>query len=216
MIEAYRGDRDRLNYLLFMHNVRTVFSQAKAYMAKTDDYDSLVQNGMLGLAEAARRFDPDKGIKFCTYANIWVHKYLSMPYWTAQFRLDRKTVSLNAPAGDCDSASPDDTLENCVQDLLDPSFQSPSAVSVENEISACEQRDICDDMYRMMEGDSSLSATDKAVFTDLFARKEKTSCVSEKYNISQSAVSEIKRKILGKMREWMARKYNVSSYSQIA
>lgn len=83
MIQENLHDRDRLNFLLFMHNVRTVFSQAKAYMSKTNDFDSLVQNGMLGLAEAVRRFDPSRDVKFCTYANTWVHKYLSMPYYTS-------------------------------------------------------------------------------------------------------------------------------------
>ena len=42
MIDMYKNDRDRLNYLLFMHNIRTVFNQAKFYMSRTDDYDSLV------------------------------------------------------------------------------------------------------------------------------------------------------------------------------
>lgn len=42
MINKYRNDRDKLNYLLFMHNIRTVFNQAKFYMSRTDDYDSLV------------------------------------------------------------------------------------------------------------------------------------------------------------------------------
>ena len=74
MIEQNRNNRDRLNFLLFMHNIRTVFNQAKAYVSKTNDFDALVQNGMMGLGEAARRFDIDRDIKFCTYATIWVKK----------------------------------------------------------------------------------------------------------------------------------------------
>ena len=83
MIEKYKDDRDRLNHLLFMHNIRIVFNMAKTYMSKTNDYDSLVQNGMQGLAEAARRFKVDKNIKFCTYATIWVKKYMTMYYYSA-------------------------------------------------------------------------------------------------------------------------------------
>ena len=100
--------------------------------------------------------------------------------------------------------------------MIDPSFASPSAASVENEISSHECHRICDDMYRMMDQDTSLSATDKAVFTDLFVQREKTSYISEKYKISASAISEIKRKILGKMREWVGRKYRVNRYSDLA
>lgn len=53
MIEKHRADRDRLNELLVMHNIRLVFNFAKGYMSKTDDYDTMVQDGMRGLATAA-------------------------------------------------------------------------------------------------------------------------------------------------------------------
>jgi RNA polymerase sigma factor (sigma-70 family) len=137
MIQENLHDRDRLNFLLFMHNVRTVFSQAKAYMSKTNDFDSLVQNGMLGLAEAVRRFDPSRDVKFCTYANTWVHKYLSMPYYTSQYKLDMNTVSLSSPSQavkDQDgSLSSEDTLENVVQDYVDPATKQV-LYSIENEL----------------------------------------------------------------------------------
>lgn len=83
MIGMYKHDRDKLNRLLFMHNIRIVFNMAKTYMSRTNDYDSLVQNGMQGLAEAAKRFNPEKNIKFCTYATIWVKKYMTMYYYSA-------------------------------------------------------------------------------------------------------------------------------------
>lgn len=174
---------------------------------------------MLGLAEAARRFDLDKDIKFCTYANIWVHKYLSMPYWTAQFKLDQKTVSMNSPslAADVDSqVTAEDTLENCMQNMMEPTFQSPSEHSLENEISAGERSRICDGLYRLMDADTSLSATDKAVFQELFVKQEKTSYVADKYKLTNSAVSEIKRRVLGKMKGWLGQKYQVNSYADLA
>lgn len=216
LIEKYRNDRDRLNFLLFMHNIRTVFSQAKAYITKTDDFDSLVQNGMLGLAEAVRRFDIDRDIKFCTYANTWVHKYLSMPYYTAQFKLDMKTVSMNAPsqASDSDDAAADDTLENCIQNFIDPSV-SPVIKTVESEISANEQSEICGDLYAWMDSDTSLSATDRAVFREIFVDREKTRNIAEKYKLDMNAVSEIKHRILGKCRDMLERRYSITSYGDI-
>ena len=45
---------------------------------------------------------------------------------------------MNSPslAADVDGqASAEDTLENCVQNMMEPTFQSPSEHSLENEIS---------------------------------------------------------------------------------
>ncbi len=83
MIEKYRNDRETLNHLLFMHNIRIVFNMAKRYMSGVDDYDTLVQNGMEGLAKACVRFDIDRNIKFCTLASIWVRKHMTMYYHSA-------------------------------------------------------------------------------------------------------------------------------------
>ena len=44
LIKTYAGNRDKLNNLLFMHNIRLVFNVAKKYMAKTDDFDSMKFN----------------------------------------------------------------------------------------------------------------------------------------------------------------------------
>lgn len=37
-------------------------------------YEDLVQEGTIGLWEAWKRFDPDKGAKFSTYATYWIKK----------------------------------------------------------------------------------------------------------------------------------------------
>lgn len=218
MIEQNRNNRDRLNFLLFMHNIRTVFNQAKAYVSKTNDFDALVQNGMMGLGEAARRFDIDRDIKFCTYATIWVKKYMSMPYYTAQFKLDMKTVSMNSPtlaASADENLSAEDTFENYIQSYLEPSVDFGNR-PIESELSANEQSEICEKLYSRLEADSSLSAVDKAVFTDLFIEREKTRDVAEKYNLDQTAISEIKHRILRKFKDILKREYDITSYSDLA
>jgi DNA-directed RNA polymerase specialized sigma subunit len=53
LIQKYRHNRTKLNKLLFMHNIEIVFNQAKKYMSKVEDFDALVQDGMIGLGEAA-------------------------------------------------------------------------------------------------------------------------------------------------------------------
>ena len=76
MIAKYKGNREKLNELLVMHNIKFVFTVAKKYMSKTRDFDGLVQEGLKGLAEAAARFDIDRGNKFITYAGWWIRKFM--------------------------------------------------------------------------------------------------------------------------------------------
>jgi RNA polymerase primary sigma factor len=56
------------DYLPF---VRSVVSR---YKNMGLPYDDLLQEGLLGLWEAAERFDPDRGTKLTTYAVFWIKK----------------------------------------------------------------------------------------------------------------------------------------------
>ena len=38
--------------------------------------DELIQEGVMGLAEATDRFDPDRGLRFGTYATFWITNYV--------------------------------------------------------------------------------------------------------------------------------------------
>ena len=44
------------------------------YRCKGLDYEDLVQEGNIGLIKAAERFDPDREVKFSTYAFYWVRQ----------------------------------------------------------------------------------------------------------------------------------------------
>ena len=43
--------------------------------------DEALSEGVLGLAEAAERFNPDRGFKFSTYATFWVTNYVRKLYY---------------------------------------------------------------------------------------------------------------------------------------
>jgi RNA polymerase sigma-32 factor len=52
--------------------MRLALSAASKYRHYGLPISDLVQEGMLGLLHAADRFDPDRGVRFSTYANWWV------------------------------------------------------------------------------------------------------------------------------------------------
>lgn len=217
LIKKYKNDRETLNKLLFMHNIRIVFSCAKKYVSKTNDFDNLVQEGMRGLGEAAVRFDTTKDIKFITYATIWVLKYIKATFYGKQVDIDKHSSSLNATLDNISNMSNNGnelTFENYINDLIDPSYHQPK--NIKEELSAIEQTDVCTDLLQYMNNDTNLSSTDKSIFLELFYNREKPRTVAEKYSISMAEVNDIRKKILGKFKTILQNEYNVNSYSDIS
>jgi RNA polymerase sigma factor (sigma-70 family) len=67
------GERDRL----VEKHLRLVHTIAHLYSDTTLPYDDKVQEGSLGLLRAAEKFDPERGVKFDTYASWWVKSFIT-------------------------------------------------------------------------------------------------------------------------------------------
>ena len=72
---AISGDTKAL-HLLINCNLRFVISVAKKYVDKDSKLEDLVNEGNLGLIEAAKRFDPTRGFKLISYAVWWIRDYI--------------------------------------------------------------------------------------------------------------------------------------------
>lgn len=57
---------------LVMSNLRLVVKIAREYHRRRVSLMELVQEGNVGLAEAIRRYDPYRGVKFTSYAQYWI------------------------------------------------------------------------------------------------------------------------------------------------
>ena len=53
-----------------------VAQQARRFSGYGIEHEDLVSEGCVGLIAALNRFDPDRGVRFLTYAGHWVRKYL--------------------------------------------------------------------------------------------------------------------------------------------
>ena len=70
------GSREAMD-MLVKSNLRFVVNIANLYKGQGIDVNELINEGNMGLIEAARRFDHSKKIKFISYAGWWVRQNIT-------------------------------------------------------------------------------------------------------------------------------------------
>jgi RNA polymerase primary sigma factor len=76
---------------LIESNMRLVINIAKTYRNRATPLEDLIQEGAIGLMQAAERFDPDKGFRFSTYATHWIRQAIGRA-------IDNKSKAIRLPA----------------------------------------------------------------------------------------------------------------------
>lgn len=104
------GDKQALNELV-RSNLKFVVFIARDYEERGLPFDELVSEGNLGLLEAARRFDADRGFKFISYAVWWIRQSI-MRAVAKHSRLVRLPINRIGILGKFSS-----TVKNLEQDL---------------------------------------------------------------------------------------------------
>ena len=97
--QIQRGDERALKKLVEA-NLRFVVQQARKYQGHGLSLSDLVNEGNLGLLEAARRYLPDHEVKFITYAVWWIRQALMQALATSRsgVRLPLRKARLVAKA----------------------------------------------------------------------------------------------------------------------
>ncbi|MCC7229211.1 MAG: RNA polymerase sigma factor RpoD/SigA [Fimbriimonadaceae bacterium] len=76
---------------LIESNMRLVINIAKTYRNRSIPLEDLIQEGAIGLMQAAERFDPEKGFRFSTYATHWIRQAIGRA-------IDNKSKAIRLPA----------------------------------------------------------------------------------------------------------------------
>lgn len=85
-----KGDKAAKQRLI-ESNMRLVINIAKTYRNRSIPLEDLIQEGAIGLMQAADRFDPDKGFRFSTYATHWIRQAIGRA-------IDNKSKAIRLPA----------------------------------------------------------------------------------------------------------------------
>lgn len=85
-----RGDC-KAKQRLIESNMRLVINIAKTYRNRAIPLEDLIQEGAIGLMQAAERFDPEKGFRFSTYATHWIKQAIGRA-------IDNKSKAIRLPA----------------------------------------------------------------------------------------------------------------------
>jgi len=72
-LRVYRGVRDQM----FRANVRLVAMFARRYRHPTLSFLDLAQEGGLGLIRAIEKYEPDRNVRFSTYAVWWIRQHVA-------------------------------------------------------------------------------------------------------------------------------------------
>lgn len=72
-----RGGDKKARELLVKHNLLFVVYAARRYVSVGLRLEDLVQEGNIGLLLAVEKFEPERGLRFTTYAIWWIRAYIS-------------------------------------------------------------------------------------------------------------------------------------------
>jgi RNA polymerase sigma-32 factor len=89
LARRYRATHEpRVEDRLVRSQLRLAAHLVRAYHLGPEDREDLIQEGALGIVEAVRRFDPDRGVRLSSYAVWWIRAY-QLRYLMENHRLVR-------------------------------------------------------------------------------------------------------------------------------
>ena len=116
------GDDDARTHMI-VANLRLVVSIAHGFVNYGLPLLDLISEGCIGLMNAVDRFDPKKGVRFSTYAGIWIRQAMTKS-------LNKMSRTIRLPAGILDKAS---KARRAVAGLIQQGNHEPTVQDIAKE-----------------------------------------------------------------------------------
>jgi len=153
-----KGDEDAMRKLVEA-NLKFVVSIAKKYRGRGVPFMDLINEGNLGLIEAAKRFDPTKNVKFITYGVWWIRQAIlhAIAEQSGIFRISHKTLNMIG------------TLSRTYDKLFKKLERKPTAKELSEEmgIKDSELNSIIMNMYESQSLSAAISESEEMSLSDV-------------------------------------------------
>jgi len=206
-VAPLRGEASELKQKLAKHNTRFVLSIVRGVdKRKASELDDLIGAGNLGLWIATERFNPRMGVRFSSYARIWIKREISL-----QAREDANgLVKLPRGVFDFKRAKNQEKLSNPVDSAQTPSSLRPQvndgaeyASSGSEEAESLILKEELDEVIQALEG---LSEEEFKVLLLRFSDLNPTlKVIGELSGVSRQRVLQIKDKALKKLQKSLSK-----------
>lgn len=192
LFKAKNGDLDAQNEIL-TSNLRFVFNIASRYKGQGAAISDLISEGNLGLVKAIQKFNPEKDVKFISYAVWWVRNSM-------QEFIKKRQVCLNIEKDE-------DTLNipltsNKIPDTEDEWVERKDAVLSDEEDEAKRelhknQRKIVNELLGILEGREKYIVEQ---YYGIGCKEKNLEEIGRELGITKERVRQIKLSCLNKLR----------------
>lgn len=214
LIDKYKDTDDaKLRKLLVMHNLRCVFSVAKKYMYTCKSFDDMIGRGLEGLCEAARRFDVNRGIKFITYAQPWVFKYVIYEYYDHGHKIDAASISIDKPIANDETGA---CIDNFVNSMVDKTYNVKSmSGDIDESIQDYSRKEIVQKLMTYISDDKKFSKLDREIFKRNLLDNDSLKQISADMSVSVGTANKQKKYILQEMQVFLKKNFGILSFNDI-
>ncbi len=184
-VRIQNGDKGALKELV-KRNLRFVVSIARKYNKLGIPLMDLINEGNLGLIQAAKKFDPDRNVKFISYASWWVKQYI-MKY------LNEENTPIKIPIK---AQSKLKKINKVKKNYLREFYKSPSIRDI-SEISGMSEKEIKNAESSKLyfnSLDEKVGANEEITMMDLIKNKDED---EEDNQIQRMLIERIKQIIDG-------------------
>lgn len=202
LIKENSNDYTKLRDLLFYHNIRYALSIASEYdgLGNVHGGEDCIQNAILGLYKASRKFDISAGTKFTTYATYYIRSEIL--YFT---RLTENNVSVNTISMNKKVVSHDNEDIREICDVIHK-YVEPT-VSIGSEQSVNDWSNVSNIIRHVVNSDVRLPQKHRDMFFAYYLSPEQPSIkyMMNRFGLSKRRITQILRGCKDSVMERLAR-----------
>lgn len=146
-------------------------------------------------------------VKFCTYANSWIFKWVMDEFNDRSIYIDKNSISIDDKVKIKNSFDNNQTMENYVDSMISPDYNAPKNASdkiINNDVVS-----FYDKIGDFVSNTNELTSMEKTVIKETFYNHRKTREIVDITGETAQKIIMAKKKALMKIKKHLSRKYNI-------